>query len=87
MDRNHAEIVAALRSAGWVVVDTSRVGHGFPDLLVAKHGVLALVEVKDGAKSPSRRRRTADEEQFAEVLGAGGVPVYVVTSIRDALRL
>jgi hypothetical protein len=44
-----AEVRSALRAAGWTVVDCAGVGSGFPDLLIAKHGVVRMVEIKDGA--------------------------------------
>ena len=55
VDANHAQIIADLRNIGAAVLDV----HALPgalDLLVGWRGVLHLVEVKDGAKPPSRRR-------------------------------
>lgn len=46
VDGNHQEIVSALRLCGWQTADTSRVGGGFPDLVIAKGGRTILVEVK-----------------------------------------
>lgn len=65
-DGNHAEVREHLRKLGWAVRDTSAVGHGFPDLLVARAAFTALVEVKDGDKSPSARKLTPDQERFAK---------------------
>ena len=48
VDAHHAAIRQHLRSVGWRVFDTSAVGRGFPDLLVARRGFMALVEVKVG---------------------------------------
>ena len=61
VDANHAEITGTLRQCGWTVHDTSGVGGGFPDLVIAKGGRLVLVEIKDGAKKPSARRLTKAE--------------------------
>ena len=47
------------------MADTSGAGGGFPDLVVALDGVTVLVEVKDGTKPPSRRRRTRAQMEFA----------------------
>ena len=63
-DANHPEVVAALRAIGCSVADTSRVGCGFPDLVVGFRGRNWLVEVKDGRKSPSRRALTEDQVSF-----------------------
>ena len=49
-DRNHAEIRDGLRQVGYTVVDTSRFGEGFPDLIVINKecSMVFLTEVKDG---------------------------------------
>jgi hypothetical protein len=64
VDANHARIVAAFARLGCSVLDLSRVGQGCPDLLISKHGRNVLVEIKDGDKSPSRRRLTPDQCGF-----------------------
>jgi hypothetical protein len=64
VDANHAEIIDAFRRMGWSVADTSRLGNGFPDLVVAKAMRTVLVEVKDGRKPPSARKLTPDEDRF-----------------------
>lgn len=87
VDANHGAIVDALRRVGWIVVDTSRLGRGFPDLLAARRGVIKLVEVKDGAKPKSRQALTEDERALHGVLALAGVPVSIVTSVEDAVRL
>lgn len=48
VDKNHKEIVEAYRAHGFSVADTSRCGDGFPDIVVGKHGVDYLVEIKSG---------------------------------------
>lgn len=84
-DANHAEIVAALRSAGCWVMDLSAVGNGCPDLLV--HGPvfpwsLALLEIKDGSKPPSRRALTPEQIKFHAGCNA---PLFVVNNVAEAL--
>lgn len=85
VDANHAEIVAALRSAGCWVMDLSAVGKGCPDLLV--HGPtwpwhLTLLEIKDGSKPPSERKLTPAQVKFHAGCNA---PLMVVTSADEAL--
>lgn len=63
-DANHDEIVRFLRDCGATVQTLHQVGNGTPDLLVGWRGVNLLVEVKDGAKPPSKRRLTPDEDQW-----------------------
>ena len=83
-DSNHAEIVAALRQAGCTVRSLAALGEGTPDLLVGADGRNLLLEVKDGAKPPSHRRLTADEQAW-HMQWAG--QVAVVTCASDALAL
>lgn len=65
-DVNHAELVASLRALGYSVLDLGAVGHGCPDLLVARRGRTALVEVKRprGPKGGGGGRLTPDQERF-----------------------
>jgi len=81
-DADHAAVVHALRKMGVHVVDTSRVGGGFPDLVCAckRHGVTFLVEVKDGDKSPSRRTLTPPQQSFHETWPGA---LFVVESVAD----
>ncbi len=46
IDRNHVEIVAALRGVGASVQDLAAVGKGCPDLLVGYRGQNYVIEVK-----------------------------------------
>lgn len=85
VDANHAEIVDVLRSAGCCVLSLHAVGNGCPDLLASRPFYpheLKLLEVKDGAKPPSARKLTPDQEAFhAKWKG----PIYVVKSVDEAL--
>ena len=45
-DQNQAGLIRDLRTAGFSVADTSSVGKGFPDLVIARNGRTLLVEVK-----------------------------------------
>lgn len=83
VDRNHGEVVEALRSAGCSVQSLATVGRGCPDLLVGYAGMWLLFEVKDGTKSPSRRRLTPDQEEW--IKASRGGPVWLITSIHEAL--
>jgi hypothetical protein len=85
VDANQAEIVAALRRCGATVQHLHTVGQGCPDLLVGRGGVTFLLEVKDGAKPPSRRALTPQEAAWIE--GWRGRPVAVVESVDDALAV
>ena len=86
VDSNQAEIVRALRQAGCFVTSLAAVGHGVPDLLVVRAGVVHVLEVKDGDKVPSARKLTPDEAAWHEVAAAHGYAVPVVESVADAMR-
>lgn len=79
-DANQKEIVAGLRKMGYSVFVTSNLGHGFPDLVAGRYGVNYLLEVKDGAKPPSCRMLTDQEEKFIQLWKG---KVLVITSIED----
>lgn len=85
VDQNHGIIVDALRKAGCSVQSLAAIGHGCPDLLVGRRGWrnLFLLEVKDGSKSPSRRKLTEDQVRWRAKWNS---PVYTVTSVDEALR-
>ena len=64
VDRNHSEVINAFRAYGFSVADTSRLGGGFPDCVIAKSGRTAVIEIKDGKLPPSARKLTEAEERF-----------------------
>ena len=83
LDSNHREIVAALRQCGAFVQSVADVGNGCPDLIVAYHGRIFMMEIKDGAG-----KLTAGEDAWvAECERIGGVAVHIVRSAEDALRV
>lgn len=84
VDDNQGLIVDCLRRCGCRVEVLSRVGGGVPDLLVGTpRGQLILVEVKDGAKAPSRRQLTSDQERWHADWRR--YPIFVVSSVLEAL--
>lgn len=80
VDRNHREVIQALRRCGWLVMDTSGAGRGVPDLVVWHRGrtQLLLVEVKapQGKPTPAQLRYSA-----------AGWPIVTVRSVDDAIAL
>lgn len=67
IDENQPEIAKEFRRLGCTVAITSSLGAGFPDLVVGLLGRYnLLVEVKDGAKPPSKRKLTDDEQEFKD---------------------
>ena len=82
-DANHREIVDALRKVGASVADTSSIGLGFPDLVVGFRGRNLLLEVKDGKKSPSKRKLTVHQDVFASCWQGQWV---CVSSVDEAIK-
>jgi len=80
VDANQAQVVAALRQAGarvWII--------GLPvDLLIGHRGKLFLMEVKDGSKVPSARKKTALQEEF--FADWADMPISLVDGPEAALR-
>jgi len=87
VDDNHQTIVGALEALGWLVWSTAPLGRGFPDVLAAKAGRLVLIEIKDGAKSPSRRQLTPDELSAHVKFRLAGVHVHVVQRVADLAQI
>jgi hypothetical protein len=84
VDRNQAEIVAALRAAGASVQSLAAIGAGCPDLLVGFRGKNMLMEVKDGLKPPSGRMLKPDQVEWH--IGWRG-HAQVVNSADEALAM
>jgi len=82
VDRNQSSIVEALRKLGASVLHLHTIGKGAPDIAVGYKGRNALIEIKDGAKPPSARKLTPDEQKFhAEWRGQ----VAIIESIDEAV--
>jgi len=80
-DSNQTAIVKALRKAGCNVLSLASLGAGCPDLIIHLAGVLTMIEIKDGAKSASRRKLTPHQVRFHR-----DWPVQVVTNEMEALE-
>ena len=83
IDANQPEIVKALRSVGATVQPLHQVGEGVPDLLVGYRRTTYLIEVKDGAKPPSKRELTPDQVTWHGQWWGG--PCLVVNNVSEAL--
>lgn len=83
VDANQGAVVAALRAVGVAVHITSDLGGGFVDIVAHKPGhPIRLIEIKDGAKVPSKRKLTAAECAFHR-----DFPVDIIESVPQALAL
>jgi hypothetical protein len=77
-DANQPEIVEALEKAGALVLDTSEVGSGFPDLLISYHNNLMLIEIKNPKTHGKLNSRQVEFHREW--------PVIVVRTPEEALR-
>lgn len=85
-DGNHTEIINALRKIGCYVIITAAIPNTF-DLLVAYRGNTFIIEVKDGAKPPSKTKLTKGENKCKEGFERVGVEYHVVYSVGQAINL
>ena len=83
-DANQDEIVDALRTIGATVQIIHQLGQGCPDLLCGYRGANYLLEVKDGAKPPSKRILTPDEAVWHEMWRG---QVDAVKNVKEALQV
>ena len=60
VDNNHGEVRDYLRAVGWGVFDSHDLGRDFADLVCARRGFTALVEVKG-----EKRKLRPGQEQFS----------------------
>ncbi len=85
VDANQPAVVDALRAFGATVRSLADIGKGCPDLLVGYRGRTILMEVKDGAQPPSKRRLTEDEESFFRAWTGG--QLVIVESPEQAVEV
>lgn len=83
-DDNQTEIVAALRAAGCSVDDTSRLGKGFPDLVVGCCGATILMEVKNPKTGYGRKGWNEKQGKWLSTWKGGAVAI--VSDVESALR-
>jgi hypothetical protein len=83
VDANHGAIRDALRKLGATVYDMSAVGRGMPDLLITHRKYDYWIEVKDGAKVPSKQKLT--EAQAVLHANWTGAPITVLLSVDAAI--
>lgn len=76
VDANHGAVRDFLREHGWAVRSLASIGYDLPDFVVAREHFTALVEVKDGSKSPSKRKLSEGQESFRKTW-----PGIVITAL------
>jgi hypothetical protein len=81
VDVNHQEIRDGLRQLGFEVLDTSALGNGMSDLVVAVDDVTYFIEIKNG-----NNPMTPAELAFKDMIRERAV-YKVVYSIEEAVQL
>ena len=81
-DANHSIIVRQFETLGAVVMDTSNLGDGFPDLVVCHRGQKHFVEIKT-----AKGTLTRPQELFIENCTNHKIEVHVVRDIADVMKV
>ena len=84
-DDNHHQIVAVFERLGAHTEDVSMVEE-FCDIIVTRAAKVAMVEIKDGAKTPSRRKLTPGEVKFKDRWVAAGGTWVLIETIDDVIK-
>ena len=56
-DATHEDIAKVLEDFGFSVVDTSKLGDGFGDMVVGRNGVTDIIEAKSGENAPFTQKQ------------------------------
>jgi Holliday junction resolvase len=80
-DKNQQEIMDALRKHGAFVVDMSKAGKGFPDLVVGYKNITLLIEVKSSPKA------LFTQDQLKFIANWSGGPLVRADDVESALRI
>ena len=84
-DNNESALVRLARQVGAKVI-YMQAGQGC-DFLLLSPGKISIIEVKDGRKSPSERRLTADEMELALTCQTLHIPYHVILNEGDLMRV
>ena len=87
IDRNHPEIVRALRAIGVEVADLSRAGHGVPDLCCFWRGKTTWIEIKNPDVPKNDQRLKDAQVRFHDAALRQGVAIHIVFTVPQALAL
>jgi len=83
IDDNQPEIVKEFRRLGFSVLLISQLKN-CADILISRDKFTAIIEIKDGKKSPSQRRLTEGEQKFKDSWQGR---YYLCESIEDVNKI
>lgn len=78
-DSNQSQIVEAFRKLGYSVLLLHETGHGCPDILIAKNGIMNLVEIKTEKGKLNER-----QEHF---IATWNSQIFIVRNVDEAIQL
>jgi len=83
-DSNENFLTCCLLKLGWNIKSTSQVGNGFPDAVVGRDGIIALVEFKLEVQAKPETQLTKPQLHFHSLWPA---PIYIIRSEWDCVQL
>jgi hypothetical protein len=83
IDDNQPEIVKEFRRLGFSVLLISQLKN-CADILISRDMFTAIIEIKDGKKSPSQRRLTEGEQKFKDSWKGR---YYLCESLKDVAKI
>jgi hypothetical protein len=87
VDDNQGVIVDAFRQLGASCVLSHAAGEGMTDLIIGKHGITVLCEVKDGDKPPSAQKKTPSQVIFHNEFKGAITTVNCVDDVQALISL
>lgn len=86
-DSNHAEITAVLEAHGIIVIDTSALGSGFPDVLCYDAAARRFLPIEFKSNNKISRQKKGDRLKPKQKLLHAAVPIPVAETAEQALAL
>jgi hypothetical protein len=81
-DKNHDAIVAAIKEHGGHVIDCSKMGNGFPDIIgITKHGEIQLAEIKNPDNHYGKKGLNNCQAKYVKTLPTC---IYLLRTVEDA---
>jgi hypothetical protein len=82
-DSNASELDQALTSMGWGIKKMDRVGEGFPDRVLCKHGRIVFAEYKNPERYGKKRKPNQSQQDIHGWFKRFGVEVLVFETVSD----
>ena len=83
VDKNQKEIAQAFKSLGYSVAYIHTLKSGIGDIIVGKHEMNFIIEIKDGKAPPSKKKLTDKEKEFK---GSWKGQHTIIESIEEVIK-